>query len=284
MNKSSFTYSVLRYVHDTSTGEFANVGVVLLCPELRYADAILSPTCGRLTQMFPGMDKNHYREVIRHLQARFDMEASKIREELDYGTPETAEALATSVIGRDDNSFQWSPMGSGICGDPAEKLEAIFHRMVTRYENQSQSQSRNDDQIWRGFKTRFEERKILSRFTTKVIESRDLEVEFSHAWKNQQWHCMEALSFDLMQGQSIKDKANTWLGRITSIKESREPFKVYYLVGEPQLESSKRSFEQALNILHMTPVEHDIVREHEAADFSKEMEAKIEAHDREAGM
>jgi hypothetical protein len=58
-------------------------------------------------------------------------------------------------------------------------------------------------------------------------------------------------------------------------------FAVYYLVGEPQLEKSKRSFEQALNTLHMTPVKHEIVREHEAADFSRQMEEKIEAHDRE---
>ena len=281
MSKQTYTYNILRYVHDTSTGEFANVGVVLLCPEGRYADALLNPTCGRIAKMFPGMDKNHFREVIRHLQSRFDQVASRIREELDYGEmPQNAEALAISVIARDDSSFQWSPMGSGLTADPSTTLESIFHRMVERYQDNAHSTSRNDDQIWRGFKARFEERKILSRFTPKTIEAEDIEVEFSHAWQNSQWHCMEALSFDLMQGQSIKDKASTWLGRITSIQETRDPFKVYYLVGEPQLEKSKRAFDQALNILHKTPIAHEIVREHEAADFSRAMEAKIIEHDR----
>ena len=54
MKKLAYTYTVLRYVHDTSTGEFANVGVVMVCPEERYADAILRPTHGRFSQMFPG--------------------------------------------------------------------------------------------------------------------------------------------------------------------------------------------------------------------------------------
>lgn len=31
INKQPYTYTVLRYVHDTTTGEFANVGMVLLC-------------------------------------------------------------------------------------------------------------------------------------------------------------------------------------------------------------------------------------------------------------
>ena len=33
MNKQPYTYTILRYVHDTSTGEFANVGVVVSAPD-----------------------------------------------------------------------------------------------------------------------------------------------------------------------------------------------------------------------------------------------------------
>jgi hypothetical protein len=38
MSKQPYTYTVLRYVHDTGTGEFANVGVVLNAPSAGYAD------------------------------------------------------------------------------------------------------------------------------------------------------------------------------------------------------------------------------------------------------
>ena len=282
MNKHPYTYIVLRYVHDTSTGEFANVGVVVSAPTVHFADAILRPTYGRLSKMFPGMDGDHFRQVIRHLQTRFEELGSRVREEMELGQkPLDARELAYSVIAPDDSSFQWSPMGSGLAADLPATMEFIYSSMVERYDDRQKTESRSDEAIWKSFKRCLEERHVLSRLQPKTIEVADDEVTFSHAWKNHQWHCMETLSFDLMQPQSIKDKAHSWLGRMTSIKDAREKFRICYLVGEPQLESSRRAFGQALNVLHKTPVEHEIVREHEAESFADMVAGQIAAHDQE---
>jgi len=280
MNKHPYTYTVLRYVHDTSTGEFANVGVVISAPSAKFADAILRPTYGRLSKMFPGMDGEHFRQVIRHLHSRFEEIASRVREEMDLGQkPTNAQEFAFSVIAPDDSSFQWSPMGSGLSADLPATLESIYQRMVERYDDRQKPESRSDEMVWKSFKKRLEEHRVLSRLHPKTISVQDDEVTFSHAWKNDQWHCMETLSFDLMQPQSIKDKAHAWLGKMTSIQGASDKFRVCYLVGEPQLEGSKRAFEQALNVLHKTPVEHEIVREHEAESFAAEVAKDIAAHD-----
>lgn len=283
MNKHPYTYTVLRYVHDTSTGEFANVGVVISAPSAKFADAILRPTYGRLSKMFPGMDGEHFRQVIRHLQSRFEEIASQVREEMDLGQkPTNAQELAFSVIAPDDSSFQWSPMGSGLAADLPVTLESIYQKMVERYDDRQKTESRSDELVWKSFKKRLEERKVLSRLHPKTISVQDDEVTFSHAWKNHQWHCMETLSFDLMQPQSIREKAHSWLGKMTSIKDATEKFCVCYLVGEPQLEGSRRAFEQALNVLHKTPVEHEIIREHEAESFAAEVAKEIASHDSES--
>ena len=280
MNKHPYTYTILRYVHDTSTGEFVNVGVVLSSPEAHYASAILRPTYGRLSRMFPGFDGDHFKTVVRHLQSRFDEIAYRVRQELDLGQkPANAQEMAFSVIAPDDSSFQWSPMGSGLSSDLAATAESSYERMVERYDGLQNSLSRSDEAVWKTFKKGFEEKRILSRLHPKVIAVQDDEVEFSYAWQNQQWHCMETVSFDLMQPQSIKDKAHSWLGRMTSIKDSKDKFSVYFLVGEPQLEQSKRAFEQALNVLHKTPVKHEIIREHEADDFAAKVAGEIAEHD-----
>ena len=282
MSKYPYTYTVLRYVHDTGTGEFANVGVVLTSPDGGYADAILRPTYGRLSKMFPGMDGDHFRRVIRHLQTRFDELSARIREEIDLGDrPSTALDLAQRVIAPDDSSFQWSPMGGGLTADLPATLETIYHRMVELYDEKAKSESRNDDEVWRTFRKGFEEHRILSRLHPKVIAVKGDEITFDHAWQNSQWHCIESLSFDLIKPQSIKDKAHSWLGRITSIKDTKEDFRVYFLVGEPQLEGSRKAFDQALNVLHKTPVGHEIIRENEAEHFAADMAAKIAAHDAE---
>ena len=35
-NRYSYSYSVLRYVHDVATEEFINVGVAVFCPDNMY--------------------------------------------------------------------------------------------------------------------------------------------------------------------------------------------------------------------------------------------------------
>lgn len=282
MTKHPYTYAVLRYVHDTSTGEFANVGVVLSSPGARYADAILRPTYGRLSRMFAHFDGDHFRRVIRHLQSRFEEISSRVRDEMDLGQkPATALELAHSVIAADDSSFQWSPMGSGLAADLPAALDAIYQRMVEPHEEDSGPGSRSDEVVWKAFRKSFEQHRVLARLKEKVIAVEDDEVVFSHAWKNHQWHCMETLSFDLLKPQSIKEKAHAWLGRMTSLKGAHEKFRICYLVGEPQLEVSRRAFIQALNVLHKTPVEHVIVRESEAEDFAAKVAGEIAAHDAE---
>jgi Protein of unknown function (DUF3037) len=56
--KTTFTYTVLRYVHDIATGEFVNMGVVLYAPEARYVSALCNPRYGRLSKMFGDAWKN----------------------------------------------------------------------------------------------------------------------------------------------------------------------------------------------------------------------------------
>lgn len=284
MSKQPYTYTVLRYVHDTGTGEFANVGVVLTSPGAAYAEAILRPTYGRLSKMFPGMDGDHFRRVIRQLQSRFDELSARIREEMNPGNrPANALDLAHRVIAPDDSSFQWSPMGSGLAEDLTTTIESIYRRMVELYDEKAKTDSRTDEDVWKSFRKGFEEKRILSRLHPKIISVADDEITFDHAWKNQQWHCIESVAFDLVQAKSIKDKAHNWLGRITSVKDSTENFSVYFLVGEPQLDTSRRAFEQALNVLAKTPVPHQIIREDEAEHFAEEMAGKIAAHEAEVG-
>ena len=115
-------------------------------PAARYADAILRPTYGRLSKIFPGMDGDHFRRVIRHLQSRFDELATRLREEIDLGQmPGSALELANGVIAPDDSSFQWSPMGSGLAADLPAALESIYERMVEQYDEKPKPESRSDE-------------------------------------------------------------------------------------------------------------------------------------------
>jgi hypothetical protein len=275
---TAYTYTVLRYVHDITTGEFVNVGVAIYAPDARYASAICRTTYSRLSRVFPGMDGDAFKSSMRYIQSRFEETGDKLKSELPLdGRPKTVIDLAQRILPADESSLQWSTAGSGLTENPSETLENLFDRFVTRYDERPPLETRSDEDVWRKYKRNLEARHVLKHLQPKKIAVQDDEVEFEYAWKNNQWHCLEPLSFDLRSPDSIKRKAHEWLGQIQSVKDTSERFKLYLLLGEPQQEDLKPAFENAISILGKVPVENEIVLERNATAFSEKFAREIEA-------
>ena len=271
-----YTYSVLRYVHDVTSGEFVNVGVVLYSPQARYLSAICRTTYGRLSKVFPGVNAEHFKSLMRYIQSQFEERGQRLSSELPLTPASSVVEIAQSVLPKDDSSLQWAPAGSGLTDDPAQALEKLFNRMVIRYEERPPLSSRSDDDVWRHFKKDLEARRILQYFHPKKISVQDDEVEFQYSWKNGKWHCLEPVSFDLTAADSIKDKAHRWLGQLASVQGTADQFKVYFLVGAPQQESLQAAFHNAMSILRKTPGEKEIVLEQGAEALAARIATEIE--------
>ena len=112
--KSTFTYTVLRYVHDIATGEFVNMGVALYAPEAKYISAVCTPRYGRLSKMFLEVNGEHLKSITRFIQARFEEHGTKFKTELPLGgVPKSIMDIAHSILPRDDSSLQWSEPNGG---------------------------------------------------------------------------------------------------------------------------------------------------------------------------
>ena len=134
-NKTAYTYTVLRYVHDITTGEFLNVGVALLAPERRYVNALCRTTYGRLKEVFPSLDGESFRASTRHVTHEFERFQKELADELPLRPSATGIMdFAHAVLGADDSSLQWAPMGSGLTADPGSTLEQLYGRFVTAHE------------------------------------------------------------------------------------------------------------------------------------------------------
>jgi hypothetical protein len=267
--KVPYTFTVLRYVHDTATGEFVNVGVALYAPGAKFAGARCRTTYGRLTKTFPGLDGEAFKSLMRRINNRFDEIAAEVANELPLkGLPATIMEMAWSVLPPDDSSLQWSPAGGGVTEDLPITLTQIYDRMVERYEDGVIRARRSDEDVWTRFRRDLETRNIAVHLQSKKITVPDDEVEFEHAYKNGVWHCLKPISFDL-SADGITEKAHRWLGQLTSVKSASDPFKVYLLVGEPQQRDLKATLDKALSILQKIPVEKEIILERDAAAFSE---------------
>lgn len=274
-----FTHTVLRYVHDTTTGEFINVGVAIYSHEARYARAICRSTFGRLSKTFPGMNGDVFKNWMKQIQNRVNDLGEGLESNLPFdGVPSSVMDLVQRVLPRDDSSLQWSPPGGGISDDLDRTLESLFERYVMRYEDRPQPDSRTDEDVWRKFRRNLEANHVLKHLQPKKITGRDDEIEFQHAWKNGVWHCLEPISFDLSSPDSIREKAHRWLGQVMSVSDAPELFKIYLLLGEPRHETLRPAFEKAVGILGNIPVDKEIIREPDADLFSTRFAGEIAAH------
>jgi hypothetical protein len=206
-------------------------------------------------------------------------EWTKLHGELPLdGRPKSVMDIARSILPKDDSSLQWSEANGGITEDPAATLEQLYTRMVEKYEQRTQLPSRTDDDVWRYYRKALETKQVLARLQPKWIIAKDDEYQFDHAWKNGTWNLYEPVSMDLQDADSIRDKANRWLGRATNLKESDDKFRLFVLLGEPRNDKLRPTYIKALNILRKMPVDKEFVTEQEAAKFSQELAQEMAEH------
>lgn len=276
--KIPYSFSVLRYIHDIVTGEFINVGVVLYVPKARFLSAICTSRYSRLSKMFSNVNGDHFRQVSRYIQARLEEEGERLVSVLPFDKlPVSVREFSARALPVDDSSLQFSPEGYGLTENPQETLEQIYTRYVEKYYEKAERLSRSDEDVWKIYKKPLEERRILANLTPHQIIGNNYYYEFKYCWKNEKWHIHEPVSFDLIEPVYITDKANGWLGRIISLHDGGEPFKLNILLGSPKDDQLKSAFVRAQNIMHRMPCEHEFIREDEAEDFAESLKKEIEA-------
>lgn len=277
--KTAYTFSVLRYVHDPVTGEFANIGVAMYAPAAKYLNALCASHYQRLSRMFEPIDGEHFRQITRFIESRIAALGQKLSSELPFkDAPRNIEELLAQVLPADDSAIQFSSAGGGFSSDLEKTLNELYLRYVERYLSKPTRPSREDEDVWKVFKTPLEKRQVIKHLRPKKIMAPNYDYEFEHARKNKVWHAYEPISFDLAEGDSIKDKANRWLGRVTTLSDSKDKFRLHVLLGGPRESNLQRAYVQAKNILHKMPAKPEFIEEDEAEEFADELKKEIEKH------
>lgn len=279
--KTEFSYVVLRYVHDVVSGEFANVGVIVVAPRIRFARALCTQRYQRISQFFPGASGKHVREVSSYIQERIDEIADEIAGKQLVGFPRDADEFAGQVLPKDDSSFQTSGLQGGVAegGQMEQTVEDLFERFVEKYEKIQERKTRTDNDVWRPFKRALDSKRLSAQLAPYVVRSPHCEFEFQKTFRNGRLHVCAPISFDLASESEISDKALLWFGRIQQLSESKEKFKSYFLLGKPCNASLVSAFQNAQAILQDVDTEKAVYTEEAVDEFAaKVAEELVSAH------
>ncbi|HOB99716.1 MAG TPA: DUF3037 domain-containing protein [Verrucomicrobiota bacterium] len=131
-------YAIARFRPYRETGEFVNVGVVLVCPEAGCFDYLFEMgDCQRVTSFFPRLDVKVFSAGRDGLLKELARVTTREREE--HSAPTALREGASGSLARfrelvrpREALFIFSEVRTVLAVDPRAKLEEIFHFCTQR--------------------------------------------------------------------------------------------------------------------------------------------------------
>ena len=248
--RNAYNYSILRYIHDISTGEFVNVGIAVYSAKANYFEFNLRRSLGTISEIFPEIKAHAFKSLLRTVGRRLESVKSNFGSVFELRDDSRSfDELLAETLPKDDSALVWANQGTGVSINLDSVLLRLFERYVAKYDRPKQRHGRTDEDVARGLKKKLEERNLLGFFEEKTIQGKSDDVKFDLAWKNGVWHCIEPLSFDLNAAENIRDKAHKCAGSIVGISDSPDKFKVYLVLAKPDRPELANAFERAMGIL-----------------------------------
>ena len=126
-------YAVVQFLPYAETGEFANVGIVLLCPEARYFGFRLQNPrrSGRITRFFERLERPVFTRSVDILQQELERVAGHLEQTaFAQGDADSARAAFTALTHPREAILRFSPPRALMATTPQEALETLFGRYV----------------------------------------------------------------------------------------------------------------------------------------------------------
>lgn len=133
MNKLACQYAVIRFLPYAETGEFANVGVALACPETGYFGTRLMPTrrTSRITGFFEQLDKRIYRKAMGYLGLELDRIRQLIAEHHTHDHAFVRQVFNELVRPR-EALLRFGDVRVILADEPTDALDDLYATLVER--------------------------------------------------------------------------------------------------------------------------------------------------------
>lgn len=285
--KVPFQAVAVRYVHDAGTGEFLNIGVVVLCPSKGFADARFLQSWTRVTSAFPGADLVHLRRYRDALQGACTVWMARHAEL--FRTEDGVTALVRGVL-PNESGVELSGVISGVTADPERTTRDLFERHVGRYAAREETASRTDDDVWKLFTQRLPDPQVVRKLQARELVSPEypsFRLPLNHSWKNGMWNAIEPLSLDTSSVPWIQQKTASILNRVDLVRPREQDTAVTLVIGLPPNGASitaRRAAEDGFRLLqHRLLGKVDVVLEKDTDKIAEKMVHDIQSHETDAG-
>lgn len=247
MNKTPCLYAVVRFSPFVETGEFANVGIVMMAPEQRFFDfKLMERRHSRVTHFFGQLEAKVFRATMSTLHEELNRAGSLLRQHgfdkrFKSNDVDFAKRLFTEIVRPRETVIKFGEPRAALADEPGTTLKELYgyyveRDFVTRKYQEAVLEQGLHKWLWQA--------RIAERFTKLEVGDDEYHVAFPFVEKrgNLPVKAIKALRLDHDQPSKILDHGGQWLFRIQTLKRRKLlPEKVLFAVGGPVEHGARES-------------------------------------------
>lgn len=262
MTKTGCLYAIVRFAPFAETGEFANVGIVMMAPEQRYFGfKLMGARHSRVTRFFDQLDAHVFRATMKAVREELERVAALLRQHgfdkrYKKNDVDFAKRLFGEMIRPRETVITFSQARVTLVEDAGASLEELYGHYVERDFVTRQYQ---EGVLERGVQQWFWRAGIAGRFTRMDVGNEDYHAPFPFVEKQGAVviKAIKPLNLSQPQASKILDHGGQWLFRVNALKKrGLLPCKVLFAVGPPPDEETPqmRAFDEIVGSLQETGV------------------------------
>ena len=252
MKQVACRYAVVQFTPFTETGEFANVGIVLMCPQTGFFDFKLQTRkYKRVTDFFAELPRNVYLRAMQGIATELRRIATVLQDEREYGRPDFAREVFEGLVHPREAIVRFSKPRVVLTDDPAAELLAKYDHYV---DHAFATPEYVEHEIERRIKSLLGTLNLTQPFRPERIGDDEVYVKFPLVQKRGAEFAKIIKPFNLNQDEpmGIYDHGGAWLQRIQRLrKRNLLPHNVMFAARGPAPSDLKRraAFEEVCSEL-----------------------------------
>lgn len=252
MSKFACQYAIVRFAPYVETGEFANVGILMMAPKLSYFGFKLETRRhGRITRFFEELNPKLYREALQTLQEELQrahdvLKAHGFDSHRKVTDSDFARHLFSEIVRPRESIVRFSESRLVLADDPEEKLKELFAFYV---ERNFVTKEYEESVLEKGVREWLTQAQIGQRFQRMAIGDDEYQATFPFVEQRDDRPVKVIKPLHLAQDKPSKiiDHGGSWLFRIEELRRrNRLPDKVLFTVAGPEdsHDRRQRAFEE----------------------------------------
>jgi hypothetical protein len=262
LNAVACQYAIVRFAPFVETGEFANIGIILIAPRAGFFGYELQTRrYARITRFFEEMEARTYKATVsavgKELRHFSDLVQKRgFREHADPGAQALAQDIFREIIRPREGIVRYSDARVVMAEDPAATLHALFEHYV---ERSFATREYQEAVIERGLRMLLQRARLAARFESRRVGDEGFYVTFPLVETRDKVpvKAIKALNLAQAEPSKIRDHAILWRARIDKLRARQTlPERVLFALSEPGPEPAQQeAYDEAKRDLEMANVQ-----------------------------